>query len=60
VVLGRELDKSAFRRRMLDAGFLEEAGRVAGGAGRTAQGYRIRNRGEAAVFPRTFRSGEAG
>lgn len=58
VVLGRPLDKSAFRKRMLDGGFLVEAGRTDGAFGRAAMGYRIRERGLAAVFPRTFRSGE--
>lgn len=57
VVLGRDLDKSAFRRRMLDAGFLEEAGQVARG-GRVAQGFRLRDRSEAVVFPRTFKATE--
>lgn len=58
VVLGRPLDKSAFRRRMLDGDFLEEAGPVGGAFGRTAMGYRVRERARPAVFPRTFRSGE--
>jgi 8-oxo-dGTP diphosphatase len=57
-VLGRELDKSAFRKRMLDAGFLEEAGQVSGASGRAAMGYRVRERERPTVFPRTFRSGE--
>jgi 8-oxo-dGTP diphosphatase len=58
LVLGRPLDKSAFRKRMLDGEFLEETGTVEGGFGRAAMGYRIRDRERAAVFPRTFRSGE--
>lgn len=58
VVLGRPIDKSAFRKRMLDAGFLEEAGTVQGPFGRVAMGYRIRNRDQAATFPRTFKAGE--
>jgi 8-oxo-dGTP diphosphatase len=58
VVLGRALDKSAFRKRMLDGDFLEEAGQVSGASGRAAMGYRVRQRERAAVFPRTFRSGE--
>lgn len=58
IVLGRGLDKSAFRKRMLDAGFLEEAGPVSGPSGRAAMGYRVRERRRATVFPRTFRSGE--
>lgn len=58
VVLGRPMDKSAFRRRMLDAEFLEEVGAVDGSSGRTALGYRIKNRALAVTFPRTFRSTE--
>ena len=58
IVLGRGLDKSAFRKRMLDAGFLEEAGQVSGASGRAAMGYRVRERARPTVFPRTFRSGE--
>jgi 8-oxo-dGTP diphosphatase len=58
-VLGRPLDKSAFRKRMLDGDFLEEAGRVPGAFGREAMGYRVRDRERATVFPRTFRSGES-
>ena len=60
VVLARPLDKSAFRRRMLDAGFLEEVGQLAQTVGRPALGYRVLARERAAVFPRTFRAGEAG
>ena len=56
VVLARPLDKSAFRRRMLDADFLEEVGEIPGAFGRPAMGYRIRERERAAVFPRTFRA----
>jgi 8-oxo-dGTP diphosphatase len=58
IVLGRPMDKSAFRKRMLDALFLIEAGSIAGDAGRAAMGYRILDRERAAVFPRTFRSVE--
>lgn len=58
VVLGRQLDKSAFRKRILDGGFLEEAGQVSGASGRTAMGYRVRERERLTVFPRPFRSGE--
>lgn len=57
VVLGRPLDKSAFRKRMLDADYLEEAGMVTGDHGRAAMGYRLRGRDQATVFPRTFKSG---
>ena len=54
VVLGRPVDKSAFRKRMLDGGFMEEAGSVDGAFGRPAMGYRLRSRSQAALFPRTF------
>jgi 8-oxo-dGTP diphosphatase len=54
IVLGRPVDKSAFRKRMLDAGFMEEAGTVDGAFGRPAMGYRLRDRSQAALFPRTF------
>lgn len=54
VVLGRPVDKSAFRKRMLDGGFMEEAGMLAGGPGRPAMSYRLRDRSQAALFPRTF------
>jgi 8-oxo-dGTP diphosphatase len=59
IVLGRPMDKSAFRKRMLDAQFLIEEGSISGDAGRSAMGYRIVDRERAAVFPRTFRSLEA-
>ena len=58
IVLGRPMDKSAFRKRMLDAQFLVETGSIAGDAGRAAMGYRVLDRERAAVFPRTFRSVE--
>lgn len=58
VVLGRAVDKSAFRKRMLDAGFLEEVGATDGAQGRVAMGYKIKDRARAMTFPRMFRSGE--
>ncbi len=57
-MLGRALDKSAFRKRMLDSGFLEEVGLVDAPSGRAAMGYRVVDRERPAIFPRTFRSGE--
>jgi len=54
VVLGRPLDKSGFRTRMLSADFLDEAGYVAGDSNRPAMGYRMRDRSAPVVFPRTF------
>ncbi|PTT91239.1 DNA mismatch repair protein MutT [Pelomonas sp. HMWF004] len=54
VVLGREVDKSGFRTRMLAAEFLLEAGHVEGPSNRPAMGYRIADRSAPATFPRTF------
>jgi 8-oxo-dGTP diphosphatase len=58
VVLGRPIDKSAFRKRMLDAEFLKEAGTVEGPLSRSAMGYRVKDRSQAVTFPRTFRAKE--
>lgn len=58
IVLGRPVDKSAFRKRMLDAAFMAEVGPVDGGAGRPAMGYRLLDRQTAATFPRMFKSSE--
>lgn len=58
VVLGRAMDKSAFRKRMLDANFLEEAGATDGVQARVAMAYRIKDPAQAVTFPRMFRSGE--
>jgi 8-oxo-dGTP diphosphatase len=54
VVLGRPVDKSGFRTRLLAAQFLEEAGPVEGNSKRPAMGYRLINRRAAVLFPRTF------
>jgi 8-oxo-dGTP diphosphatase len=59
IVLGRSVDKSAFRKRMLDAGFMEEAGLVESASGRPAMGFRLRDRAQPALFPRTFSPREA-
>jgi 8-oxo-dGTP diphosphatase len=54
VVLGRPVDKSAFRTRMIAADFLVEAGVVASDANRPPMGYRLKDRSAPAFFPRTF------
>jgi 8-oxo-dGTP diphosphatase len=54
IVLGRAVDKSGFRTRMLSADFLEEAGHVEGTSNRPAMGYRLMDRRSPVVFPRTF------
>jgi 8-oxo-dGTP diphosphatase len=53
-VLARAVDKSGFRTRMLAAGFLDEAGPIAGPSKRPAMGYRLRDDKVPVVFPRTF------
>lgn len=58
IVLGRKLDKSAFRKRTLDADLLVEAGQMQGHFGRAAMGYRLKQRENAVIFPRPFKSGE--
>lgn len=54
VVLGRPVDKSGFRTRMLSADFLQEAGHAEGESNRPAMGYRLKDRKRPVVFPRTF------
>jgi 8-oxo-dGTP diphosphatase len=57
LVLGRSLDKSAFRTRMLSADFVESTGERRTGANRPAEVYRLKDR-EAVFFSRTFRASE--
>lgn len=54
IVLDRPVDKSGFRTRMLAADFLVEDGFVDGSSKRPAMGYRLRDRRQPVVFPRTF------
>lgn len=54
IVLGRPLDKSAFRTRVRSAGLLIEVPRQRTGANRPAQLYRIKDRRIPVFFPRTF------
>lgn len=60
VVLGRAVDKSGFRTRMLAGGFLEEVGHLESPSKRPPMGYRLRDRSAPVVFARTFgtRSGD--
>jgi 8-oxo-dGTP diphosphatase len=52
-ILGRPLDKSAFRTRMLAVDFIEPTGALRAGSNRPAQLYRLRDRAPV-FFPRTF------
>lgn len=54
VVLGRAVDKSGFRTRMMAADFLEEAGFVESDSNRPPMGYRLKDRSTPVFFPRTF------
>lgn len=54
IVLGRPVDKSGFRTRMLAAEFLDEVGIVESSANRPPMGYRLKDRSAPVFFPRTF------
>jgi 8-oxo-dGTP diphosphatase len=54
IVLGRPVDKSGFRTRMMAADFLEEAGTVESDSNRPPMGYRLKDRSAPVFFPRTF------
>jgi 8-oxo-dGTP diphosphatase len=54
IVLGRPVDKSGFRTRMLAAGFLAEVGIVESDSNRPPMGYRLKDRVTPVIFPRTF------
>jgi len=60
VVLGRPVDKSGFRTRMIAADFLDEAGLVEAASRRPPMAYRLKDRMAPVYFPRTFspRGGE--
>jgi 8-oxo-dGTP diphosphatase len=53
IVLGRKLEKSAFRTRMLASDLVVETGKVRTAANRPAQLYRLRS-ARPVLFPRTF------
>jgi 8-oxo-dGTP diphosphatase len=54
IVLGRAIDKSGFRTRMLAANFLKEVGVVDSDSNRPPMGYQLKDRTNPVVFPRTF------
>jgi 8-oxo-dGTP diphosphatase len=54
IVLGRPVDKSGFRTRMMSADFLEEAGIVETASRRPPMAYRLKDRSRPVYFPRTF------
>jgi len=54
IVLGRNVDKSGFRTRMMAADFLEEVGTVESDSNRPPMGYRLKDRAAPVFFPRTF------
>ncbi|MFO1185902.1 MAG: NUDIX domain-containing protein [Bauldia sp.] len=58
VILGRALEKKAFRTRILAAGLLEALPRRQAGSNRPAQLYRLKPRQGAHIFARPFGSAE--
>lgn len=54
IVLGRPVEKSAFRDRIKAGDFLDEVPRQRTGQQRPAQLYRVKKPGEVVFFPRTF------
>jgi 8-oxo-dGTP diphosphatase len=58
-ILGRQLEKKAFRTRLLAANLLERLQRMKSGANRPAQLYRLGRRREPHLFSRPFGSAEA-
>jgi len=57
-ILDRELEKKAFRTRMLTTHLLDRVPRMKGGANRPAQLYRLRGRRQPHLFARPFGSAE--
>jgi 8-oxo-dGTP diphosphatase len=58
VILGRELEKKAFRTRVLAADILEAVPRRQSGANRPAQLYKLKRRRQAHIFSRPFGSAD--
>ena len=54
IVVGRPLEKSAFRTRVLAAAFVEPTARLREGSNRPARLYRLKADKEVTYFPRTF------
>jgi ADP-ribose pyrophosphatase YjhB (NUDIX family) len=54
IVLGRSLEKSAFRTRVLAADLVRPVGKIRRGPNRPAQMYRLKNPREPVFFARTF------
>jgi 8-oxo-dGTP diphosphatase len=58
ILLARELEKKAFRTRLLVAGLLDPVPRMKSGANRPAQLYRLRRRRQPHLFARPFGSAQ--
>lgn len=53
IILGNDVEKKSFRRRILDAGIIEETGEMKAGSNRPAKLYRvIDEEGKSHLFPR--------
>ena len=58
-ILGRELEKKAFRTRLLSADLLESVARMKSGANRPAQLYRLKRKRQPHLFSRPFGSAQS-
>jgi hypothetical protein len=58
-ILGRELEKKAFRTRLLSADLLEPVARMKSGANRPAQLYRLKRKRQLHLFSRPFGSAQS-
>jgi hypothetical protein len=56
ILLARELEKKAFRTRLLVAGLFDPVPRMKGGSNRPAQLYRLKRRRDPHLFSRPFGS----
>ncbi len=54
IILGSNVEKKSFRRRMIDAEILEETGTMRTGSNRPAKLYRVKPNGESHFFPRNI------
>lgn len=54
LILGKTVEKKAFRRRILDANILQETGAMKKGSNRPAKLYRVKAKGESYFFARSI------
>ncbi len=54
IILGNSVEKKSFRRRIIDAGILEETGSMKTGSNRPAKRYRVKSKGKNHFFSRNI------